>query len=390
AIFLAVASLFFWQWQPSSLAVGTSSASGNFIPGSGNALSRFIFASDNSIPSGIENFADDSEGDVRFLEELLIIDSIISHESSDSNFEDNPSFLRPPPKPPDAETDVGEEIPVVMNDKDKFDEDYYFFMFDKVFSLLSVESEDIVFDPENMSWHKAWADVILKLRSRLSKWKSKTLSIGGRLTLLKSVLGASPLYYGSLWFRVIRAIYGTPIGSHSTHMALTWSSIIREVHLLKSQGFDLCPFVLNMLEMEVILDSGSMFGKVTLLFVIPVRGRIEQQQLSAFVTCLDSVSLSISHDRLFCSISGNGSFNVKDIQNTLDDMLLPSWPEPTRWVKSIPIKINVFTWRARRDCLPTRSNLIRKGYPEIYMQVVGIGLAAMVLFFRMEPMVFEP
>nr|GEW87959.1 reverse transcriptase domain-containing protein [Tanacetum cinerariifolium] len=33
AIFLAVTSLFFWQWQPSSLAVGTSSASGNSIPG---------------------------------------------------------------------------------------------------------------------------------------------------------------------------------------------------------------------------------------------------------------------------------------------------------------------------------------------------------------------
>nr|GEW84523.1 hypothetical protein [Tanacetum cinerariifolium] len=38
AIFLAVASFFFWQWQSSSLAVGTSSASGNFIPGSGNTL----------------------------------------------------------------------------------------------------------------------------------------------------------------------------------------------------------------------------------------------------------------------------------------------------------------------------------------------------------------
>nr|GEZ27411.1 hypothetical protein [Tanacetum cinerariifolium] len=38
AIFLAVASLFFWQWQPSSLAVGTSSDSENSIPGSGNAL----------------------------------------------------------------------------------------------------------------------------------------------------------------------------------------------------------------------------------------------------------------------------------------------------------------------------------------------------------------
>nr|GFA65261.1 RNA-directed DNA polymerase, eukaryota [Tanacetum cinerariifolium] len=31
------------------------------------------------------------------------------------------------------------------------------------------------------------------------------------------------------------------------------------------------------------------------------------------------------------------------------------------WVKYIPIKINVFAWRARLDRLPTRSNLVRKG-----------------------------
>nr|GEZ26652.1 hypothetical protein [Tanacetum cinerariifolium] len=65
-------------------------------------------------------------GDIRFLEELLIDDSILSHESSDSHFEDNLSIPRPPPEPPDAEIDTGEEIPVVMNDKDKFDEDYHF------------------------------------------------------------------------------------------------------------------------------------------------------------------------------------------------------------------------------------------------------------------------
>nr|GEY59514.1 hypothetical protein [Tanacetum cinerariifolium] len=108
-----------------------------------------FLASNNSIPPGTENFADDSEGDIRFLEELLIDDSIISHESSDSYFEENPSIPRPSPEPPDAEFDAGKEIPVVMNDKDKFDKDYYFFMFDRVFSFLSTESEDTIFDPEN-------------------------------------------------------------------------------------------------------------------------------------------------------------------------------------------------------------------------------------------------
>nr|GFB27986.1 hypothetical protein [Tanacetum cinerariifolium] len=83
-----------------------------------------FLASDNSIPPGIENFGDDSEGDIRFLEALLIDDSIpfLVNESSESDF-DNPSFPRPPPEPPDAdfEPDSGDEIPVVMNTIDELE-----------------------------------------------------------------------------------------------------------------------------------------------------------------------------------------------------------------------------------------------------------------------------
>nr|GEZ13549.1 hypothetical protein [Tanacetum cinerariifolium] len=64
------------------------------------------------------------KGDIRFLEELLIDDSILFDELSDANFEENLSIPRPPPKPPDIKTDAGEEIAVVMIDKDKFDDDY--------------------------------------------------------------------------------------------------------------------------------------------------------------------------------------------------------------------------------------------------------------------------
>nr|GFB07765.1 hypothetical protein [Tanacetum cinerariifolium] len=62
---------------------------------------------------------------------------------------DNPSIPRPPPEPPDAETNAGEEILVVMNDKD---EDVYssfiFVIYPEMFPfLLSAESEDTIFDP---------------------------------------------------------------------------------------------------------------------------------------------------------------------------------------------------------------------------------------------------
>nr|GFC52653.1 hypothetical protein [Tanacetum cinerariifolium] len=135
------------------------------------------FLSNNSIPPGIENVADDPEGDIRFLEELLINDSILSHESFDSNFEDNPSNLRPLLEPPDDNFDLEPKvISAVMEDVDEPDEhfnpggeifvstniedvDYFPFMFViRIFLpylilpeisplFLSAESEDTIFDP---------------------------------------------------------------------------------------------------------------------------------------------------------------------------------------------------------------------------------------------------
>nr|GFC70569.1 hypothetical protein [Tanacetum cinerariifolium] len=138
-----------------------------------------LFLSDDSIPPGIENVADDPEGDVRFLEELLIDDSILFHELSDDNFEDNPSISRPPPEPPDVESFfdlkpdmIAEEISDKLNEDKCFDprreinvstkiedDDYFHFMivirfflpylmFPEVSSLLLfAESEDTIFDP---------------------------------------------------------------------------------------------------------------------------------------------------------------------------------------------------------------------------------------------------
>ncbi|GKC72735.1 phospholipase-like protein, partial [Tanacetum coccineum] len=69
----------------------------------------------------------------------------------------------------------------------------------------------------------------------------------------------------------------------------------------------------------------------------------------------------IPSDRWTCDLSGDGEFKVKVIRNFIDDLFLPSSECETRWVKFIPIKVNVFFWRARRDRLPTRVNLSRRG-----------------------------
>nr|GEY70118.1 hypothetical protein [Tanacetum cinerariifolium] len=138
---------------------------------------NLFLTSDNSIPPGIENFGYDSEGDIHFLKELLVDDSIPILENESSNFEhqNDMSFPRPPLKPPDVEFffvfepnseevisdklnedecfDPGREIDVFANVED---DDYFFFIFViRIFLpyliypevsplLLSTESEDTI------------------------------------------------------------------------------------------------------------------------------------------------------------------------------------------------------------------------------------------------------
>jgi len=45
-----------------------------------------------------------------------------------------------------------------------------------------------------------WEGMLNKVRSRLSSWKGKSLSLAGRLCLIKSVLTSLPLFYVSLFY----------------------------------------------------------------------------------------------------------------------------------------------------------------------------------------------
>ena len=51
----------------------------------------------------------------------------------------------------------------------------------------------------NMNRIAHWTPVLETIQNRLASWKAKTLSIGGRLTLVKSVLSSLPIYYLSLY-----------------------------------------------------------------------------------------------------------------------------------------------------------------------------------------------
>nr|GEW90316.1 putative RNA-directed DNA polymerase, eukaryota, reverse transcriptase zinc-binding domain protein [Tanacetum cinerariifolium] len=175
-----------------------------------------------------------------------------------------------------------------------------------------------------MSRHQAWDDVVLKLRSRLSKWKVKTLSIGGRLVLLKSVLGASLLYNMSI-FKVPKGILknmemtGSNFfnGFDYSKRNITWAAWDKILASKENGGlgdrnatrfwFDKwigdkslletfpCLFVLE-LDKEIMV-ADNMKAALDLSFRRHVQNGVEHQQLEELYTLMDSVSLSQSKDR---------------------------------------------------------------------------------------------
>nr|GFB48089.1 hypothetical protein [Tanacetum cinerariifolium] len=82
-----------------------------------------VTETDDVMPPSVEN--DDDDYDLLLEKEFLIDNSILSHESSDSNFEDNQSISRPPPEPPNDNFDLeAEVISAVMEDIDEPDEHF--------------------------------------------------------------------------------------------------------------------------------------------------------------------------------------------------------------------------------------------------------------------------
>ncbi|GKC98625.1 hypothetical protein Tco_1168900 [Tanacetum coccineum] len=95
---LEIANTIFESLSPSPILVEDSDSLMEEI--------NLFFAFDDSMPPGIEDDDYDSEGDIRFLEELLNNnDSLPLPENESSNLDhfNDPSPSRPPPEPPDVE-----------------------------------------------------------------------------------------------------------------------------------------------------------------------------------------------------------------------------------------------------------------------------------------------
>ncbi|GJX11990.1 RNA-directed DNA polymerase, eukaryota [Tanacetum coccineum] len=330
------------------------------------------------------------------------------------------------------------------------------------FSYLGMKVGDM------MSRAQAWKEVVDKVKNRLSKWKMKALSIGGRLTLLKSVLGSIPIFHmsifrvpltvlqmleslrghffngheigsnkatwvkwekvltakdkgglgvaslyalnrgllvkwfwrfynqeTSLWKNVIQAIHGRDGNVHSIKKSAVhscWTTIVKEIRRLGVSGLNIFDFMkqkvgngniikfwtdnwyhggilkdiyprLYALEnrKDITVSSKLADPHLNTSFRRDIRGGCEMEQFQMLVDLVDSITLAPMEDRWVWNLEGSGEFSVASIRRKIDDSRLPTIGEKTRWVKFVPIKINVFAWKVTVNALPTRYNLSRRG-----------------------------
>nr|GFB22400.1 RNA-directed DNA polymerase, eukaryota, reverse transcriptase zinc-binding domain protein [Tanacetum cinerariifolium] len=213
----------------------------------------------------------------------------------------------------------------------------------------------------------------------------------GRLTILKAVLGASPLYNMSIfkvpkgilksieaicckffngmepstnkitwaaWNKVLASKENGGLGVSSYH-ALNRALLLKWVWRFISQdgslwfrvikALDTCFWYDNWLGDKPLKDlfpclfalelnkevtvANKVKGVVSSSFRRHVRAGSEYQYLTDLNSLMESVSLSYSCDRWICDFSGDGEFRVKEVRNFLDNLFLPSYADATRWVK---------------------------------------------------------
>nr|GEY71916.1 RNA-directed DNA polymerase, eukaryota, reverse transcriptase zinc-binding domain protein [Tanacetum cinerariifolium] len=185
---------------------------------------------------------------------------------------------------------------------------------------------------DNMSRVEAWKDIVEKVSSWLSRWKLKTLSIKGRFTLLKSVLGSIPIFHMSI-FKVPMSVLQRleSIRSHFlTDMNLTvkkcpglnghklgkgdstcfWEDKWFEGSALK----DMFPrlFALENVKSVTVYKKLNDSGLDYSMRRKP-RGGVEEDQYTALSDMMDSIVLTPKEDRFVWSLEDSGDLSVKSI-----------------------------------------------------------------------------
>ncbi|GJU98861.1 RNA-directed DNA polymerase, eukaryota, reverse transcriptase zinc-binding domain protein [Tanacetum coccineum] len=171
----------------------------------------------------------------------------------------------------------------------------------------------------NMNLIPNWQPLIYHFRAKLSSWKACTLSIRGRLTLIKSVLGSLGIYYMSIFktLEAIRASFFWGGSSEKKNMAwIKWENVLASfekggLNIGSLKSFNLA--LLQKWRWRLVNNSDSLWARVIIAIHDVEAGLVLKGCNCSGVWSSIISSYSLLHDRNFlplgtlCRKVGNGT-----------------------------------------------------------------------------------
>nr|GEV38743.1 RNA-directed DNA polymerase, eukaryota, reverse transcriptase zinc-binding domain protein [Tanacetum cinerariifolium] len=180
-----------------------------------------------------------------------------------------------------------------------------------------------------------WNAIIQKFSSKLSSWKARLLSVGGRLSLIKSLLGNLPTFYMS--------IYLMPV------------SICKKLESLRNKFF--IGGDPDDEKMTWFKWKRSLASKKDGVSNVALRDLFFPRLIVSSKKVLISFPYAIA--RLW-SLDASAGFSAASVCSLVHSHILDTDNEVTRWNRNIPIKVNVFLWKLKLNKLSSRVNLDRR------------------------------
>jgi hypothetical protein len=218
--------------------------------------------------------------------------------------------------------------------------------------------------------NSTWQTVIDVVKSRLSSWKHKKLSIGGRVVVIKSVLSAIPVYFLSFFkaptgiISKLESLFKQFLwGGSEDERKINWVKWEKICRPIEEGGLgikNLRAFNISLLckwDWKTRSESESLWYRALANRYGVSEGSIRRGANSSSLWWKDISLLDSGVSEAVNTFSVKETYK-KIMSDRVDsaDMCLAK-----AWQKSIPTKVSCFVWQILQNRVATKDNLYRRG-----------------------------
>nr|KAJ0217947.1 hypothetical protein LSAT_V11C300155900 [Lactuca sativa] len=198
----------------------------------------------------------------------------------------------------------------------------------------------------NMNHIAAWKSMLDKLKSKLSIWKAKNLSFGGRVTLAKADKLTAPKSVGGMGIGLIQslnlALLTKWLWQLKNEPRSFWVSIITGIHKLTGES--------NRLRARN--PWSSVWNNI-----VKSINKLEKINISLE----DVMRFDENNGSWVSSFVKNGEFCISALRDRIERASFPVNDGSFPWLRLIPKKVLDFVWRAKQNRIPLSVALKNRG-----------------------------